>query len=324
MEVKRAQEIIAGFKNKRILVVGDVMLDRYVFGNVERLNPEAPVPVLHAREEKYATGGAGNTAKNVAALGASAVLTGVVGDDAVAERVENAAKEEGYEARLVKDATRPTTEKIRYLVRSQQMLRVDYEETGDVASSTQQVVRGKIEEAAKDADAVIVSDYAKGVITEEIAKVIMQAGKLVMADVKPSRASFFKGATWLSPNRKETFEFLGMDQFDDGGISDEQLAMKLRDKFGATVFLTLSARGIFVAGKTERAHVPQEHEVEVADTSGAGDTAQVAIVLAKLAGASDVEAAQLGNAAGAVVVSKVGAVGVTSQEVLDMISHKHG
>lgn len=323
---KRAKEIIDQFAGKKILVVGDVMLDRYVFGNVERLNPEAPVPILHAKREKIATGGAGNTAKNAAALGASAVLVGVVGDDPVSKKVAKAAEKEGYKTEFVHDASRPTIEKIRYLVRSQQMLRVDHEEAKDVTGSVQQAVREAVEENAKGIDAIIVSDYAKGCVTEAIAKAIMNVVKKhyipLMADVKPSRASFFEGATWLSPNRKEAHEFLGLDQFDNGGVSDVELARKLKAKFGSTVFLTLSAGGMYVVG-AEEAHIPQEHEVEVADTSGAGDTAQVAIVLAKLAGASDGEAAELGNAAGAVVVGKVGAVGVSQAELLNMIGHKH-
>lgn len=322
MNRKRAKEIIDQFADKKILVVGDVMLDRYVFGKVERLNPEAPVPILHVQEEKYATGGAGNTAKNVAALGGKAALVGVVGKDDIAQRLEKAAREEGYEARLVKDRTRPTTEKIRYLVHSQQMLRVDYEKIKDVVDSTQQAVREKIEESAQEADAIIVSDYAKGVITQEIARAILKTGRPIMADVKPSRAGWFSGVAWLSPNRKEAHEFLGLDQFDNGGISDAELARKLKEKFDSKIFLTLSASGIYVMGDKE-AHVPQDHTVEVADTSGAGDTVAVVLVLAKLAGATDVEAAQLANAAGAVVVSKVGAVGVNQEELLNMITHTH-
>lgn len=323
MKTEKAKEIISRFEDKNVLVVGDVMLDRYIFGKVERLNPEAPVPILHVKGERFATGGAGNTAKNVTALGAKAALVGVVGHDTAAEKVRQAARREGYEDQLVSDE-RPTTAKIRYTVGSQQMLRVDYEEVKNVAGSVQQALQEKIEEAAKEADVIIVSDYAKGVITEGVAQTIMKVGKPIMADIKPSRVDWFSGATWFSPNKKEAYEFLGIGQYDNGGISDEQLAQKLKERFNATVFLTLSAQGMFVAGETERVYVLQDHAVEVADTSGAGDTAAVVIVLAKLAGASDVEAAQLANAAGAVVVSKGGAVGVTQEELLNMIEHKHG
>lgn len=304
------------------------MLDRYVFGNVERLNPEAPVPVLHAQKEEDATGGAGNTAKNVAMLGGQALLVGVVGGDQAADRVKKAAASENYVASLIPEASRPTTEKIRYVVNNQQMLRVDYEETSAIGAETEKAIIAALQELVQGVDAIIVSDYAKGVVTEAVAKAIMRLTKEkslpIMADVKPSRASWFSEVTWLSPNRKEAFEFLGVAQFDNGGLADEDLAKKLRQKFGATIFLTLSARGMYVLGEEEEEQVPQEHEIELADTSGAGDTAAATIVLAKLSGASDVEAAQLGNAAGAVVCSKVGAVGVTSEELLNMISHKHG
>lgn len=303
------------------------MLDRYVYGKVERLNPEAPVPILHAQKEEDATGGAGNTAKNAATLGANATLVSVVGGDRAAERVAEAAKKENYTAVFVSDTSRPSTEKIRYVVNNQQMLRVDYEETRNISSNTEKQVIEKLEKLVSEVDAIIVSDYAKGVVTEAVAKAVMRLVKekelLIMADVKPSRASWFSDVTWLSPNRKEAFEFLGVDQFDNGGLTDEDLAKKLREKFGATVFLTLSARGMYVLGESEAEHVPQEHEIELADTSGAGDTAAATIVLAKLSGATDVEAAQLGNAAGAIVCSKVGAVAVTQEELLNMVTHKH-
>lgn len=323
----RAKKIIDQFSGKKILIIGDVMLDRYVFGKVERLNPEAPVPVLHAQGEEGATGGAGNTAKNVAALGGRATLVGVVGEDTAAQGVTAAAKAEGYEVTLIQDSSRPTTEKIRYIVNNQQMLRVDYEKREDIDSRIEAELMKNLEQAAADAHAIIVSDYAKGVTTKRIAETVLNIARErklpLMADVKPSRAGWFAGATWLSPNRKEAHEFLGLDQFDNGGLSDSDLAGKLKEKYGATVFLTLSAGGMYVLGENEEGPVSQEHEVEVADTSGAGDTAAAAIVLAKLSGASDKEAAQLGNAAGAIVVSKVGAVGVTQEELLNMISHKH-
>ena len=321
MDAERAKEIISKFKHKHILVIGDVMLDRYVFGNVERLNPEAPVPVLHAKEEKLATGGAGNVAKNLAALGAKVQLVGVVGQDEIARNLKAAAEKEQYTPTLIVDGKRPTTQKIRYMVRSQQMLRVDYEEKTRVSGEIERQVVEAIR-ATAEVDAIFVSDYAKGLVTEAVAQTVKGHGVPVMADVKPSRASWFAGVTWLSPNRKEAYEFLGLDQFDNGAMSDEDLAKKLKAKFGSTVFLTLSAGGVYVAGE-EEGLVPQEHTIEVADTSGAGDAAAAVIVLGKLAGGSDLEAAELANAAGAVVVSKVGAVAPTPKEILNMIVHTH-
>lgn len=323
MNPKRAKELLDQFSGKRVLVVGDAVLDRYVFGKVERLNPEAPVPILHAKEEKRATGGAGNTAKNAAALGAKTTLVSVVGQDEAGETIADLAAKEGYTPNLVVDPKRPTTEKIRYTVRSQQILRVDYEEAQDISGGVEKNVSEQVRSVGAETDAIIVSDYAKGVVTEAAAKAVMDAGTMTMADVKPSRIHYFSGASLISPNRKEAHEYLGLNPHDHNGAAWDVLAGKLRDTFGATVFLTLSEEGIYVLGKDGGAHVPQEHEIEVADTSGAGDTAAVVITLAKLSGASDVEAAELANAAGAVVVQKVGAVAVTPEEILDMVSHTH-
>jgi rfaE bifunctional protein kinase chain/domain len=237
-----------------------------------------------------------------------------------------AAAEEGYHTVLIKDPSRPTVEKKRYIVSSQQMLRVDHEETHDIAGAIEQQVIAAIHEAAKSTDAIIVSDYAKGILTAGVAEAVMSAAatyKLpVMADVKPSHINRFKGVTYISPNRKEAHEYLGLNQHLQGGCSREELAARLHTVFEANVFLTLSQDGMYIFSKdTVGIHVPQIHRVEVADTSGCGDTAAVAIVLAKLCGATDVEAAQIGNAAGAVIASKIGAVALSQEELLEALLH---
>ena len=325
IESKRVDSLIKEFSRQRVLVIGDVVLDRYVVGAVERINPEAPVPVLHAKNESFSTGAAGNTAKNAASLGATAVLLSVVGDDSSAEDVRTAATSEGYEARLVTDPGRPTIEKKRYLVNGQQMLRVDYEDRHEISGAVEQELITAIAQAAPDTDFIIVSDYAKGAVTQKVAAAIMAAAKQhnvpVMADVKPSRVSYFKGATLVSPNRKEAHEYLGLNEQDNGGLSDEELAARLQDTLTVGVFLTLSSEGFFVLNEDAGVHVPQVHKIEVADTSGCGDTAAVAVCLAKLAGASDVEAAVLGNAAGAVNATKMGAQAITPEELQHMVVH---
>lgn len=324
----RAKQLVDAFAQQHVLVVGDAMLDRYISGRVERLNPEAPVPVLHVKNETAATGGAGNTAKNVAALGARATLVSVAGADQTARRIKDQAAAEAYEAVLIQDPARPSTEKRRYVVASQQMLRVDHEETHDIAAETENGVIAAIKEHSALAHAIIVSDYAKGVITQKVAESIIEAARThrlpIMADVKPSHIDYFTGATYISPNRKEAHEYLGLNQHVQGGRSREELAAMLFDSFKTNVFLTLSEEGMFLlTSDTPGVHVPQEHIIQVADTSGCGDTAAVAITLAKLAGATDVEAAQLGNAAGAIVAQKPGAVAVKADELLAMITHRH-
>lgn len=324
--LSRAQEIISQFSQKKILVIGDTMLDRYVFGKVERLNPEAPVPVLHAQSAKAATGGAGNVAKNAAILGAQTTLVSVVGSDQAAKHLEDAARAEGYEPRLAIDPRRPTIEKIRYLVGSQQMLRVDYENKVDIKDKIAQEIIKTIQEVAAPADAIIVSDYAKGMITQKIAAAIFTAGqdKWLAADIKPSRAAFFIGASMISPNRKEAHEFLGLNPLEHNDKTASELAELLHEKMKTEVYITLGGEGMYVyADAGQRGLVHQDHVVEVFDVSGAGDTAMAVITLARLGGATPLEAAALGNAAGAVVVSKVGAVGLAPEELLNMIAHKH-
>lgn len=318
-------EFVARFRSRRLLVIGDVMLDSYLFGRVERLNPEAPVPILQALGEKRSTGGAGNTAKNAASLGAATTLIGVVGNDAAAAAVQAAAEAEGYRALLVSDASRPSTEKRRYIVGSQQMLRVDHESSQPIGGEVEREVISSIVKAAADADAIIVSDYAKGLITPGVAEAIMTAAAThtlpIMADVKPSNITLFRGATYISPNRKEAHEYLGLNQHLQGGRPREELAERLHRTFGTGVFLTLSEDGMYVLTPgTPGVHVPQTHRIDVADTSGCGDTAAVTLMLAKICGADDVQAARLANAAGAVIATKIGAVALSPEDLVAMIA----
>ncbi len=329
MNDKKAKEILDHFKNRRVLVIGDIVLDHYVYGKVERLNPEAPVPILAAQEEKEATGGAGNTAKNLAMLGATTVLIGATGSDIWADRLQQLASEEGYQAICIRDLSRPTIRKIRHIVGSQQLLRVDYEKTDNISSAVEDELIAALEdEAEKGIDAILVSDYAKGTVTRNVAAAIMKVRQknkvLVGADIKPSRASFFKGVDFISPNRKEAHEILGFNQHESGGKQPEELAAGLRDKLDCDVYLTLSAGGIYVLAKDgTKVHVAQAHKVEVFDPSGAGDTSAAVLLLARLVGATHQEAAELANAGGAFVVGKIGSVGLTTADIQGMISHHH-
>lgn len=329
MRPDRIQEILNQFTGHHVVVVGDIMLDRYIHGSVERLNPEAPVPILHAKKQIDMTGGAGNVAKNLVSLGATATLIGVVGEDDTAGELQVAARREGYTAHLISDATRPTTRKVRYLALSQQLLRVDWEETPDVSPAIEkQLVTAVKKTLTSSVDAVIVSDYAKGAVTTAIAEQLLtltQKYDIPLAvDAKPSRISYFKGATLMAPNVKEAHEYIGLSHLVQGGIDVAKLAERLRETFSTDVFITLGAGGVYVCTNDgTRQHVPQEHAVTVADTSGAGDTSITAMILARLSGATPVEMAEIANAAGAVVVSKIGAVGVTPDEIRNMLLHRH-
>jgi rfaE bifunctional protein kinase chain/domain len=324
MDNKRIKELLEQFKNKRVLVIGDIILDHYVSGVVERLNPEAPVPILRAMDEREETGGAGNVAKNVAKLGAETSLVGVVGDDEDAEKTQKAAEREGYRAVLIKDSSRPTIRKVRHIVNGQQMLRVDFEKDHDISENIEkQVLSALMREIENGVDAIIVSDYAKGVVTRALSETLLDvAGQrdiVVAGDIKPSRASYFTGATFISPNVKEAHEYLGLNHLETK-ISPPELAKMVYMKMCSDVYLTLGKDGMHVyCGGENGIHVKQDHKVDVADESGAGDAAVSVLLLGLLAGATEEEAAKLANAAGALVVSKIGAVGVNADEIRDII-----
>lgn len=327
MNIARAQEIISRFNQHKILVVGDILLDHYINGVVDRINPEAPVPILKVIGERQETGGAGNVAKNLSSLGAQTALVSVVGDDDMAREVDQAAAREGYEPILIRDKSRSTIRKQRYLVGEHHLLRVDYENTANIQGAIQdQVIAAIRQKFQGDLAAVIVSDYAKGVVNQSVAEMILdEAGQnniLVGADIKPSRAQYFTGATFVAPNIKEAHEFLGLNHLEQS-IEPGELARMVYMKMCADVYLTLGKNGIYVyCGGQDGHHIPQENMIEVADESGAGDTATALLMLSLLSGANEQEASQLANAGAAVVVTKVGSVAVKPEEIINMLARR--
>lgn len=325
MTEARARELLTKHHPKNVLVVGDSMLDRYVFGDVERISPEAPVPILRAEECKDLPGGAGNTANNLAHLGARTRLLSVVGADAAAGRLR-AALQLNVEPLLVEDSSRPTTEKIRYLQKGHQLLRVDYERQTPIATEVEQRLLGELQHILADTDAIVVSDYAKGIITPRVAAALLAAqtehGLLLAVDAKPANARLFCGCSLMSPNLREAKAFLQKDPQHDA-TSAPDLARELAAAFGTHAYVTLGENGIAVACPgVEECVAPQIHAKEVADVTGAGDTAAAALTLALLAGASPKEAAELANAACAVVVAKIGAASADREEVLAAVNQR--
>lgn len=329
MDQERVKELVGKFKEQKVVVVGDVCLDQYIEGAVERLNPEAPVPILLAKRVRVMTGCGGNTAKNAASLGATCWLASVVGRDEEAQQLREQAQQEGYRAYVVEDVSRPTPRKVRHLVGSQQLLRVDYEETHEVSEEMATALLAHVRTAINDgARAILVSDYAKGVLTTHVAQELLELAReknvLLVADVKPSHAALMRGAKAMTPNLKEAHEFVGINYLEQK-LPASAVARKVHEKLATDAYVTLGAQGVYVLTDEVDAQVPQEHVVEVFDVSGAGDTFAATLLLALLAGATPVEAARLANAAGAVAVSKVGSVGVTQAELLNMVvAHEQG
>lgn len=314
MEYSRLKEILGRFKNHKLVVIGDVVLDHYVHGDVERLNPEAPVPILRVRRERVETGGAGNIAKYSANLGVGATLISVIGDDRDGETVERSANQEGYRTRLVRDPSRPTIRKTRHIVENktagQQLLRVDHEETHNISGEVEEKLIQEVKDAvASGIDGIVISDYAKGVVTKRVAEAILDlAGKndiLVAADVKPSRARYFVGASIISPNLIEAHEFIGLNPHEET-VHFAELAKLVYMKLCSDVYLTMGANGIYVyCGGEKGVHLKQS--VTAIEPSCAGDMAITSLLLALVSGATEVEAAEIANAACGVIVQQVGA-----------------
>ena len=314
------------FAGKTVLVLGDVMLDRFIYGAVDRISPEAPVPVIAVEKETAMLGGAGNVARNVAALGGRAVLIGLVGeDDAGAALRGMIDAERRLDVALVVDPKRRTTEKVRYISGSHQMLRVDREDRtpGDAAA-----LLAAFEARLADADVVVLSDYAKGVLTTEVVRRAIDAaraaGKPVIVDPKSRDFARYDGATLIKPNRKEAAEATGVTETSDEASEAAGAAILAMAPALQAALITRGGAGMTLAVRGEApAHLPAT-AVEVFDVSGAGDTVAATLALAVAAGASLAEAAHLANLAGGLVVAKLGTDVVTAVELTAVASSVRG
>ena len=315
-------EIVSTFASIRVVVLGDVMLDRFVFGDVQRVSPEAPIPIFRFRHDDQALGGAGNVARNVVRMGGQAALIGVIGEDATgAALVAAASHETGLMASFAIDAGRRTTLKTRFVAQGQQLLRVDEETVVTVPTTVSDDLRRRIEAGVGNAKAVILSDYAKGVLTEgTIAAAVSAArrsGALVVVDPKARDLRRYAGATVITPNALEASQATGIDCDDDEGAARAGRAIASMTGCSAVV-ITRGARGMTVLGEAQGVdrivHLPTEVR-QVYDVSGAGDTVVAALALALSAGAPIEKAAQIANLAAGVAVGKVGTAAVEAAEL---------
>ncbi len=300
------------FQQTRILVVGDVMLDRYWFGDSERISPEAPVPIVQVAKIDERLGGAANVARNVAALGAKTSLLGVVGIDEAGTRVSELLLASGVDSHLEQDAKVPTTVKLRVIARQQQLIRLDFEEAPSAAALEHKLAR--FEALLGAVDAVILSDYGKGAL-DQVATMILQAKakqKIILVDPKGSDFERYRGATVITPNRGELRQVIGK------WASENELterAQALRHSLDIqALLLTRSEEGMSLYTDAGVSHVRAQAR-EVFDVSGAGDTV-IATLAVALAAAWPLERAMaLANRAGGIVVGKLGTATVTSEEL---------
>jgi D-glycero-beta-D-manno-heptose-7-phosphate kinase len=296
----------------RLLVVGDVMLDRYWFGDVNRISPEAPVPVVRVGRTEERLGGAANVARNIAAIGAGASLLAVVGEDEAATRIQELLKAERIDAQLHRDAALATTIKLRVIGRQQQLLRIDFE-----TEPGHEVLMSKLadfEARLKNADLVILSDYGKGGLKhiERMIAAARTAGKSVLVDPKGDDYSRYKGATLLTPNKAEFREVAGHWK-NEGDLTER--AQRLRSQLGLDALLiTRSEEGMTLYRESGPFHVPAVAR-EVYDVSGAGDTVIAILGVMLAAGASFADAVQLANKAAGIVVGKLGTAVVHPEEL---------
>lgn len=296
----------------RVLVVGDVMLDRYWFGEVERISPEAPVPVVHVVRREDRLGGAANVARNAVALGAQVTLVGLVGADEAATRVHELLAQAGVQAHLIADAAHPTTLKMRVLGRQQQLLRIDFEEKPTPALLD--ALHERVAPLFAAHDVVVFSDYAKGALAhvEALITLARQHRIAVLVDPKGSDYQRYRGATLVTPNRSEMQQAVGH------WISEADLAERaqgLRDQLELEALLvTRSEQGMTLFTANGRDHVEaQAHEVF--DVSGAGDTVLATLAVMRAAGVDWPDAMRWANRAGGIVVGKLGTSIVTAGEL---------
>lgn len=303
----------------RVLVIGDAMLDRYVEGTVERISPEAPVPVVQVTRDRSALGGAANVAAGVVALGAHCRIVAAVGDDEAGELLATRLGEAGIPVDgLVKTPGRPTTRKTRILGGRQQMLRVDREATGPLAEEAMAGLRRAAEVAARDVDVIVFQDYDKGTITRELARgVLDRAAELdVRTVVDPKLRHFFDyaGSYLFKPNRRELAAALGVEET---RLTEMDLAAVLERLGARNLLLTLGSEGMLLVGADvvglER--IPSRAR-EVFDVTGAGDTVLAASAVMLGAGATPVAAARIATVAAGLEVSHAGAVPITAEELL--------
>jgi rfaE bifunctional protein kinase chain/domain len=317
IDVARLEALLTRMAQQHVLVIGDVLLDAYLWGASERISPEAPVPVVRVERESFALGGAGNVARNVVALGAGCTLIGVVGDDGAGARVTELAAAEGIESGVVIDPERPTTLKSRVVARGQQMLRIDREIALPIAARVRSEILSELGRASSKVDGAILADYGKGVLPRAFSRALM--GRFAKSDVPVAvdpkqELAGYRGAALVKPNRAEAARLIGAR--DPGTADCMHLIDRLRVRLpGSDLAITEGARGMTIAEAGDRPiHVPTAAR-DIFDVQGAGDTTMAAIWLARLAGGSLLESALIANAAAGVVVGKIGTASAHRDEV---------
>lgn len=319
----KLKSIIEAYKTKKILVLGDLILDEFLWGKVSRISPEAPVPVVWVERESFMPGGAANVANNVSSLGAKSCLVGVVGSDERAGILKGELEHRGIEVSgVMTDASRPTTLKTRVIAHHQQVVRIDKESIDHIKDSLINKIINYIKKSIDDIDAIIIEDYGKGLITPKILKPVMSIAKshkkIISVDPKEEHFSYYRGVTVITPNHDEASKAVGFKITDKTSLKRAGEILLKRYKIKLVV-ITLGEEGmiIFEEGKPPR-KIPTVAQ-EVFDVSGAGDTVISSLTLSLVSGASPMQAAHIANCAAGIVVGKVGISVVNEDELITRV-----
>ncbi|MDD5136819.1 MAG: D-glycero-beta-D-manno-heptose-7-phosphate kinase [Candidatus Omnitrophica bacterium] len=323
---EKIQKKIGNFKNARVLVIGDLILDEFLWGDVSRISPEAPVPVVWVKKESFMPGGASNVANNLRSLGANVYLAGVIGDDERGAILKGELEQKGiHTAGVITDDSRPTILKTRVVAQHQQVVRIDKERVEPLSGGILGKLVEYVEGAMKDVDAVIIEDYGKGVITSALLSKVVPAAKkhskIISVDPKEENFKYYKGISVITPNNYEASKAVGFEIKDEATLlkAGQTLLTKLNCKIA---LITLGEHGMAVFQKSKPVkHIPTVAQ-EVFDVSGAGDTVIATYTLSLAAGADPIMSAHIANCAAGIVVGKVGIAVVTPNELLDRIKRE--
>ena len=323
MKIDKLRKIIPRFSDVKILVIGDLILDEFVWGEVSRISPEAPVPVVWVKSGSFMPGGAANVANNVASLGAKAYIAGVVGSDERAGILKEGLAEKGINIDgIITDDGRPTTLKTRVVANHQQVVRIDREKIEGISAGVLDNIIVYIKNIIDEMDAIIIEDYGKGVISARLLKEVLTVAKkkkkIITVDPKEEHFSYYKGVTAITPNHHEAAQAIGMK------VKDSQSVLKigkaLLKKLNCEgVLVTLGENGMQLFQKSgDVTHIPTVAQ-EVFDVSGAGDTVISAFTLALALGVDMKDAAYISNIAAGIVVGKVGIAVITQKELIERL-----
>lgn len=313
-------KIIDKFYTSNILVAGDLMLDKFVYGDASRISPEAPVPVVLVEREVYVPGGAANTANNIASLNGKVYLAGIVGNDNAADFLLERLRIAGINDGGILKVNRQTTVKERIIAYKQQVVRLDYECTEDITNDVEKSLVSRIEEQISKTDIIVLCDYAKGLFTKgltyDIANLAVKNRKKIIVAPKPKNAYLFRGCDFISINSHEAEEISKL-RYSKNNL--DYLAEKIISELNCqNVLITCGADGMFIASSTYKKHIPTKAK-EVYDVTGAGDTVAASLALALASGASFEDAALISNYSAGIVVGKIGTATLTKDELIEAI-----